>query len=72
MKKKKEDCFITEDPGPLLLEKDRSLIEKMKQKTEDFLNYEVKELCAQNQYEAKIYLSLIRNVHSKKIKGENN
>ena len=42
----------------------------MRKKTESFLDYEVKELSPKNEQEAKMYLSLIRNIHSKKIKGQ--
>ena len=69
MKQEPESPFvITENEEPIL-EQDQKMIQKMKNRTEEFLNYEIKEMHPQNQQEAKIYLSLIRNIHSKKIKG---
>lgn len=69
MKQEPESPFvITENEEPIL-EQDQKMIQKMKNRTEEFLNYEIKEMNPQNQQEAKIYLSLIRNIHSKKIKG---
>jgi hypothetical protein len=72
MKKKPEISFLNKENEEPLLEQDQKIIKKMKSKTEEFLNYEIKELHPQNQQEAKIYLSLIRNIHSKKIKGKIN
>lgn len=46
------------------------MIQEMMGRTEEFLNYEKKELDPKTQQEAKIYLSLIRNIHSRKIKGD--
>lgn len=43
-------------------------IEKMKRLTERYLNYDIKQLKADSLDEAQIYLGLIRNIHSKKIK----
>lgn len=66
----KQQSFINKENEQPLLEKDKKMIEKMKNQTEDFLNYEIKELNPENQQEAKIFLSLIRNIHSRKIKGD--
>ena len=72
LKQEQQADFVNKEAEEPLLEQDRQMIDKMKAQTEDFLNYEVKELNPLNQQEAKIYLSLIRNIHSRKIKGFSN
>lgn len=62
--------FLDKASEEPLLEQDQRMIQEMMGRTEEFLNYEKKELDPKTQQEAKIYLSLIRNIHSRKIKGD--
>ena len=41
---------------------------RMKREVEDFLNFDLKEIKPEIQRDAQVYLGLIRNIHSKKIK----